>query len=382
MGKRKPMTDRMLADAIALAHPGEASSFEIMLCPWGDVKSSKGDFVVDEESAKLVIRAFADGKKPIPIDYEHTTVGGEYATASGAAPASGWITAITSRPGEGIFATVEWTAKARDMIQSDEYRYLSPVLSVRKSDHKVVAVSSAALTNKPAILDMMRVAAKEDSIGDESMDLKKLRAALAAAGITLAEDADDATVLTATEAFVESAVTAKSEPPPLAAVAAKLGLDKDATVETIAAKVTELQTGKVDASEYKALKDRLETIEATARQREAKGLVALGIETAKLNPNNEAQMKWARTQADADTVAFRAFLDAAPTLYTPGKIVTPSKSLDSADDRSTVISLSAKEYDADPTPAMGARKESWVNAALVDAGMSRLNDKELKAVIG
>jgi phage I-like protein len=384
MKKGKAHSEMQWADSVAIVDPGQDETVEVMLSPWGTVKCTNGDFVFDEESGALVQEAFAAGGKPLPIDYEHTTLGGEYATPSGAAPASGWIMAITAKPNVGLFAEVKWTEKAREMIRSDEYRYLSPVVRIRKKDSKVVAVSSAALTNKPAILDMMRVAAKDadDGAGVDEMDLKVLRAALAAAGITLADNADDASVLTATVAFMESAVKSKAEPSPLIAVAAKLGLEKDATVETIAAKVTELQVGKVDASEYNALKSRLETIEVAAKAREAQELVAHGIETAKLNPNNEAQMKWARETAKSDVVAFKAFLDAAPTLYTPGKLVTANKAIDGGDERTLVLTASASEYDENQSRLVGVRKDAFVNVALREKGLATLTPDEIKNMKG
>src|SRR6185436_4705976 len=229
---RKSQFQRIAADLINV----KADAVEVMLSPWGEVACTNGDFVIDDESANLIISKFQAGKKPLPIDYEHTTEGGKYSTPSGAAPAAGWITEIHSKPGEGIFATVKWNDAAREMILNDEYRYLSPVLSVRRDDKKAVAVYSAALTNTPAIIDMERVAASEK---ETNMDLKELKAALAAAGIALADDADDAAVLTAAKAFVETKSKAVDG---FAPIAAKLGLDKSATCEVIVAKVAELQT--------------------------------------------------------------------------------------------------------------------------------------------
>ncbi|MCI8380160.1 MAG: hypothetical protein HFH72_16965, partial [Lachnospiraceae bacterium] len=58
---------------------------------------------------------------------------------------------------DGIFARVEWTKRAKDYLQNREYRYLSPVVMVRKKDRKASQIHSVALTNTPAINGMMPI---------------------------------------------------------------------------------------------------------------------------------------------------------------------------------------------------------------------------------
>ena len=52
---------------------------------------------------------------------------------------------------------MEWTKKARNYLKNREYRYLSPVVLVRKKDHKASQLHSVALTNTPAINGMMPI---------------------------------------------------------------------------------------------------------------------------------------------------------------------------------------------------------------------------------
>jgi phage I-like protein len=54
----------------------------------------------------------------------------------------------------GLLAEIEWTDQAKQRLADKEYRYLSPVAIIRKTDRKLVAIHSAALTNKPAIVGM------------------------------------------------------------------------------------------------------------------------------------------------------------------------------------------------------------------------------------
>lgn len=373
-GVRVPMNAADIIDT--------SPTVDILLVPDGAVESVNGNFTVDLESFNLTVKEFETHGTDVPIDYEHQTLGKQWSSPTGKAPAAGWIRAMRYEPGRGIIGQVAWTDEAKAEIRAGKYRYLSPVAIVRKSDGKMVALHSAALTNKPAILDMEKVAARDEGLfGDTTMDLKELRAALAAAGVTLDESADDTAVLTAAKVFVEASAKRSAEPPPLSAVAAKMGLDKSAGLDVIVAKVAELQTN-VPAAEYKAVTTRLEALEASAKDREGQELVACAIETAKLNPNDQKQMDWARKFAKSNPVAFKDWSDAAPALYSAGRLTNPSAKLDASDDRSAMIAKASSEYDENPTQAMGARKESWVNTALTEAGMRKLDEKELKALAG
>lgn len=52
---------------------------------------------------------------------------------------------------------VEWTKKGREYIANKEYRYLSPVVLVKKADQHAAVFHSAALTNTPAITGMFAI---------------------------------------------------------------------------------------------------------------------------------------------------------------------------------------------------------------------------------
>ncbi|MCK4659167.1 MAG: hypothetical protein KAV82_06555, partial [Phycisphaerae bacterium] len=126
----------------------------VLIVPWGHVESTSGDFEVDAESARLVLEAFKEHGTDLPIDYEHQTLGGRYTSPSGQAPAAGWVKQIEVEEGVGVFAEVHWTPPALEQLVAKQYRYLSPVALIRKSDRKLVALHSVALTNKPAIVNM------------------------------------------------------------------------------------------------------------------------------------------------------------------------------------------------------------------------------------
>lgn len=165
-GAKAERSQRDLA-AFRAAPLGDAGAPErVVLAPWGDVESTAGSFVVDDESARMVVEAFDAHGADLPIDFEHQTLGGEYASPTGRAPAAGWIKRLEAVEGEGIVAVVNWTDEGSRMIAERSYRYLSPVALIRRRDRKLVALHSAALTNKPAIVGMAALVNGEGASGD------------------------------------------------------------------------------------------------------------------------------------------------------------------------------------------------------------------------
>ena len=147
------------ACAVALKSAGNV----VQLLPAGEFRAKDGRphevdaWVLDADSAAALI-ATSTGKGRFVIDYEHQSL---KAGANGQpAPAAGWFKVMEWREGDGLFATdVEWTDKAAQMIQSGEYRYLSPVLDYDRETGVITRLVSAALTNTPALDGMEEVAA-------------------------------------------------------------------------------------------------------------------------------------------------------------------------------------------------------------------------------
>ena len=122
----------------------------IRVLPLGYISSEKGDFLVDSESFQMMKEHMEHRAVDIVIDYEHQTL------RDMQAPAGGWIKELVLKS-DGIFARVEWTKRAKDYLQNREYRYLSPVVMVRKKDRKASQIHSVALTNTPAINGMIPI---------------------------------------------------------------------------------------------------------------------------------------------------------------------------------------------------------------------------------
>ena len=85
------------------------------------------------------------------IDYEHATLKSQ--ENGDPAPAAGWIKAgsFTYIEGIGLCSTqFKWTDKAKGFIESEEYKYLSPVFFYNNQGD-VLALLNTSLTNTPAL---------------------------------------------------------------------------------------------------------------------------------------------------------------------------------------------------------------------------------------
>ena len=80
----------------------------IRICPDGKVASKNGSFIIDDEAFRLMLEDFTGHGVEVPIDFEHATLGKQYA------PAAGWVTRIWHDKGRGLFALVRWNDRARE----------------------------------------------------------------------------------------------------------------------------------------------------------------------------------------------------------------------------------------------------------------------------
>lgn len=122
-----------------------------------------------------VIRAFQAAAVDLPIDYEHQ-IDKEAARLKGPVPAAGWIKELKVK-GEALWARVEWTDRAREMIANREYRYLSPSLLVNRKTAEIVKLKGAGLVHHPA-LHLTALASQETDMNPETTLLQQVIDAL------------------------------------------------------------------------------------------------------------------------------------------------------------------------------------------------------------
>lgn len=234
----------------------------VVIVPWGEVESTAGAFVVDEESGRLAVEAFESHGADLPIDFEHQTLGGDFSAPSGRAPAAGWIVSLEAIENEGLVAKVNWTEEGSRLIGERAYRYLSPVALIRRDDRKLVALHSAALTNKPAIVGMAalvnRDAAEEPIRADACRDLCQI-----------------------------------------------LSLSQSSSVDMV----------------LSAAAQRIRSLEAHETRRAAEALVESAMSAGKLT---EAQRSWATAMAVDHPDRFEEWVATAPVVLSMGRSTSPS----------------------------------------------------------
>ena len=227
---------------------------EIRLLPLGHVHSQKGDFLVDEESFRMIEKRFLEKKIDLVIDYEHQTL------KDVQAPAGGWIKSLSFGT-DAIIAKVEWTDRAKEYIANKEYRYLSPVIMVRKSDKRAAYIHSAALTNTPAIEGMFTIANSLDINDLEEMEEKHMDLVKLAKKLGLPETASEEDVLKALdnalgpepkkaeEGKEDPKTTPEDGPAEMVAnstILGALGLEENAKTEEVTASIMQLKAGNAD----------------------------------------------------------------------------------------------------------------------------------------
>lgn len=278
----------------------------IQLSPAGWVETeTQGKYLMDDQAADLVIGHHQRLRRDVVIDYEHQTLHG------GEAPAAGWVSAIEKRA-DGLWAAARWTARATAYLTSREYRYLSPVLMIRKADRRPVALHSVAMTNSPEIHGMLPLVAsqrfntllfeedKEDRMKEFLIHTLKLPAE-------------------ATDEQIQAAIKALAERPTAPALPqemiAALSLAEGATLSEAIATVHALkQPGNVvSMEEFRQLKQRM-------AERDRDDLVVQALADGKITP---AQKEWADEYALRDPEGFKVFMLKAPVvLPLGGKLTT------------------------------------------------------------
>lgn len=129
-------------------------------------------FTITRKDVATMAANFAKrGNGEIVLDYEHASEMPEVA-AGGPIPAAGWIVAVEAAPDDKgiVWGEVKLTAKARALIASKEYKYISPVIYWGARDRATggpqgITLRSAALTNTP-VLDGMPAITLSDTNRD------------------------------------------------------------------------------------------------------------------------------------------------------------------------------------------------------------------------
>lgn len=121
------------------AENGNTPPEQIQLLPKSPVTGRDGrKFKYKPET---VLEGFKQHAQKLPIDLDHESeLGGKTA-------ASGWIKSLEAKE-DGIYGNVKWNKKGKQLLEDEEYSYLSPAFFTN-DDKEIQYLSSAALTNHP-----------------------------------------------------------------------------------------------------------------------------------------------------------------------------------------------------------------------------------------
>lgn len=297
--KREQETMICAADPASL----EGVPQEVKILPLGRVQSMKGTFEVDDESCRTIMAQFKGRHLDLVIDYEHQTL------KDVQAPAGGWIKDIY-KGDDALVAKVEWTPKAQEYLKNREYRYLSPVVTVRRKDRKAIGLHSVALTNTPAIDGMFAIVNSagfpageiDDPQGGEDMEFLKVLAAM----LGLPETATEEDVKNAVDALMKKGTEVVAN----STILSMLGLENDAKTEDVTGKIQQMKNGGDVAAELAALKQQI-------AKKDADEAVALALKEGKISA---AQKEWASQYALKDPEGFSGFLEKASPVVPMGKL--------------------------------------------------------------
>lgn len=313
------------AIALLFSALGLQATAEVLLVPAGEFAGRDGrpgngltwklnDRAGQALAARLTAR---HGTVKFNLDYEHQTM---LAEKNGQpAPASGWATKFEWRPGVGLYATdVQWTARAKQMIEAGEYAYISPVIVYDKTTGEVVGLHNAALVNIPN-LEMSPFAAElmarlnaSFSTTPEIDDMNPILLALLT-GLGLTESATQEQATTAL-----ANLKAQAAKPPKAVLTAlnlaETATEADATTAIASLRAKSAQTEPdptkwVSLDKFNELNTQVAALKASATDRDVDALIAQAKAEGKLMP--AAEEVW-RNVGKADIAQLRALIDKTP----------------------------------------------------------------------
>ncbi|WP_310614034.1 phage protease [Limnohabitans sp.] len=244
------------------------------------------------------------------FDYEHQTM--QSAENGQPAPASGWCQTFEWQDDMGLFATnVQWTKRAIPMIEGDEYKYISPVITYTK-DGTVTGVINAALVNVPNLdmspltaACMARLSASFEPTPEEETMNPVLKALLAGLGLAYTATEQEAT------AALSLIKTSASQAQVHADQAAELGTEVAALKAKTQSTTTQPDPTKwVSMDAFTQLNTQVAALSNQLKAGEVDDLISAAKAEGKiLAPAVEAV--W-RNVGKADVAQLKALIDSTP----------------------------------------------------------------------
>lgn len=131
---------------------GAYGTVDVQISPIGDFKGSSADGKpIPEHITKETLTKLADSLNEsndeilVDVDHKSTRSGNDKDTK-----AAGWLSKFIVDPIKGMFAKLKLTRYGRDLVDSREYRRLSPVFALN-ANGEPIELHSVGMTNRPAL---------------------------------------------------------------------------------------------------------------------------------------------------------------------------------------------------------------------------------------
>lgn len=198
--------------------------------------TGRDERVLINDHPDMVIELFNNEGIDLVFDYEHLSEAD--LEDKKPSPAAGWIQALENRDG-AVWAKVDWTANARQMIAAKEYRYYSPALFTDEDpetgvEAHVLGLSSAGLVHSPYLRSAVLNSKQPTTLKSETKEgvaMKDGKRITLCQRLGLADEASDDAVLSAVETLGDAAKKADEFDPS--------GFVPKADYEKVAAKLAE-----------------------------------------------------------------------------------------------------------------------------------------------
>jgi phage I-like protein len=313
------------------AEVGDGTSRVLLLREGLNIFKKGGEIIrlwFDSKSFDSIMEETRLRRVDIPCDYEHQSEAPPQSRPNGPVPSAGWIdykAGLEWEKGVGLFATVKWTDKALEMIRSGEYRYYSPALNFDPDSGRVTAITSLALTNRPATLNQKAIAA--DANGDVNMNPEIL------AALGLEADADDAAILAAIEALKKAAEAGMADKQ-----AAEEKAAADAAAKAAASAAAMSAKGEADETKKQVaeLTAKLNASDERWRKRDEDDFIAEGMKAGKIVAANEAMFRTTFKASGADEA--RKLLASAPPVVNMNRVTGGGSGNATSSDRFATMS--------------------------------------------
>jgi len=289
---------RYRVTALSIVVSGDEPPSEFRIFTAGQVETTKGTFVFDEDAAAAVMADYQAHGIDLMVDYDHAALGGTSADPALASRAAGWFN-LEVRGGELWAVNVRWTPNAAQALRNREWRFMSPAFEVGQ-DKRITSLLNVALTNIPATRRLTPLMAANKGGGMSVEEFIKVCKAL---GIDMSSSLEDAMAkikgepakdksdapadkpadAPAPEAAAETAAPpAKEEEKPEAVAAAASRLMRLSGAESFVGAVAEVEVWRASHIKLETETARLAAeravLEAAKRREMVAELVKLGAE--------------------------------------------------------------------------------------------------------